>query len=109
MNNSDCQLLSNIRSCFSSSQSPSSLAEFRKSITTSKNQEQPAQSEGLVLTILHFLTTAKYPIYIVRSERYQKKLCLKLYEHSRNTVSALFVNERRFSGLQHPNIIKIFE
>jgi len=106
MNTTNCCLLSHTRSTFSSSTSPSSLACHKRSTAPVDDQEEPLDSR---LQVLHLISDSKYPLYVVKSPSYEKKLCMKVFRNKKCCIVASFANESRFLTLNHPNVIRILE
>jgi len=110
MKNSHCQLLSEIRSNFSSSGSPTSHFSLKKSSSPPEDEDFTSNLSNFdQFEVISILSNSKFPLYIARSMRYQQNVCIKVFPRSKKYLSSSFINESRFILLNHPNVVKMFD
>jgi len=72
------------------------------------SEKQTAELYGqLDLQVLKVVSDSTFPILLAHSPEFQKNFIVKLYPYQDKKESKAFLNESRFSFLQHKHIIKI--
>jgi Serine/threonine protein kinase len=85
---------------------------------TSVIQQQPSQTSNSNvsknshfsnLKILKKLNDSRFPVFLVFSPHYNKNCVLKMYPYKEEKISNAYLNESRFLGLSHPNIVSMID
>jgi len=60
------------------------------------------------LQFLKLLADSRYPVFLAYSTKYQKQIAVKAFPYKDGDIHPSFLNECRFSNLNHENIIRKF-
>jgi len=74
---------------------------------TSKKIEENNADDFEDLDVVRLISKAKFPVYLVFCPSTNQHYALKVYSFLKKQAHPYFVNEARFSFLNHPNVIKI--
>ena len=58
------------------------------------------------IAMIKLLNKAKFPVYLVASQLTNQHYALKIFEFENEEPALYYLNESRFSILNHPNVIK---
>ena len=58
------------------------------------------------ISMIRLLNKAKFPVYLVSAHAKNKHFALKVFEHDQRGPNKCYLNEARFTLLDHPNVIK---
>jgi len=56
--------------------------------------------------VVQLIASSNNPVYLIKSKTGEDSFALKIFHFKEDNISFRFLNERRFSGLSHPNIIR---
>jgi hypothetical protein len=59
------------------------------------------------LKIVQSLGDSTYPVYLAHSEGNSQHYALKVFPYKKNRISNAYLNEVRFAGFDHANLIKV--
>jgi len=96
-----CEEISLPSSC---SSSLNDLSEVSSCSDSMLSQQLPTFDDLVIIKKLH---KAKFSVFLSYSPSLQHYFAMKVYPFQNNKMSPFFVNEVRFSVLNHPNIISI--